>query len=358
VKGTVLANQGDGRRTATQLGVAFAAVYAGVGVLWILVSDTVASSIAPTAEGLEFVQRYKGIGFIVVTAVCLLLLVRHGYASLRAALNAETAAALEALSRRLEVRVAERTKELRFVNEELDAFACTAAHDLKTPLSGIIGMAEILRIRYKPLLGPDGDRMTSLIQKSATDMATLVDDLLALSRVATHDLKLNRVDLAALAGAIVDDLRAAEPMRKVAVSIRSPMHVQADEGLVRSLMSNLIGNAWKFTAKEASAHIEVGCDDTHVGWVIHFVKDNGAGFAMDEASRVFEPFQRFHAARDFAGTGVGLATCQRIVRRHGGSIWISSKPGEGATVYFSFNQAGVRGHPPTVPEDSFFATSA
>jgi len=353
-----LATHRDGRRTATRLGVAFAGVYAGVGVLWILVSDGVASSISPTAEVLGLVQRYKGVGFIVATAICLLLLVRFGYASLRAALNAETASALAELSRQVEVRVAERTEELRFVNAELDAFACTAAHDLKTPLSGIIGMAEILRIRYKPLLGPDGAQMTALIQKSATNMSILIDDLLSLSRVATHDLKLHRIDISAMASGIVDDLRAAEPARDVAVSIQSPMHVQADKALLRSLMSNLIGNAWKFTAKEASAHIEVGCDDTHEGWVVHFVKDNGAGFAMDEAAKVFEPFQRFHAMKDFAGTGVGLATCQRIVSRHGGSIWIASKPGEGATVYFSLNQAGVKGHPPTVAEDSYFAQLA
>jgi signal transduction histidine kinase len=341
-----------------QLGAAFAVAYAGIGVLWILVSDRVASSIAPTAESLELAQRYKGVAYIVVTAVCLLLLVRYGYRRLLAALNAETAIAVEELKRQLEVRVAERTEELRFVNQELDAFARTAAHDLKTPLSGIIGLAEILRIRYRPLLGTEGDRMTSLIQKSAESMAVLIDDLLALSRVTTHDLALERVDLAAIAGAIVDDLQTAEPARDVAMSIRSPMHVQADEGLLRSLMANLIGNAWKFTAKEASAHIEVGCDDTHEGWVVHFVRDNGAGFSMNDAAKVFEPFRRFHSTRDFEGTGVGLATCQRIVRRHGGSIWINSAPGKGTTVYISLNQAGVKGHPPCVPEDSFFATFA
>jgi signal transduction histidine kinase len=347
-----------GGHAATQLGAAFAVVYAGIGVLWVLVSDGVASSIAPSAETLELAQRYKGVGFIAVTAICLLFLVRHGCKWLLAALAAETAIAVEEMKRQLEQRVAERTEELRFVNQELDAFARTAAHDLKTPLSGIIGIAEILRIQYKPLLGTEGDRMTSLIQKSAEGMAVLIDDLLALSRVTTHDLALTRVDLAAVATAVVDDLQAAEPARKVAVSIGHPMHVQADEGLLRSLMSNLIGNAWKFTAKVPSAHIEVGCDDSDEGWVVHFVRDNGAGFSMSDAAKVFEPFHRFHSTQDFKGTGVGLATCQRIVRRHGGSIWIKSAPGQGTSVYFSLSQRGVKGHPPCVPKDSFFATFA
>lgn len=344
---------------ATRLGIALAIVYAGVGVLWILVTDGIASRIAPTPESLELVQHYKGVAFIVVTAVGIFLLVRYGSPRLSAALSASTAAvAAEDLTRQLEVRVAERTAELRFVNQELEAFARTAAHDLKTPLSGIIGLAEILRIRYKPSLGAEGDRMTSLIQKSAENMAVLIDDLLALSRVTTHDLAVERVDLAAIAGTVVDDLRAAEPLRDVVVSIRGPMQIQADEGLLRSLMTNLIGNAWKFTAKERAPHIEVGCDNTDEGWVVHFVRDNGAGFAMNEAAKVFEPFHRFHSTQDFAGTGVGLATCQRVVHRHGGSIWINSAPGKGTTVFFSLSRTEVKGHPPCVPSDSFFATFA
>lgn len=347
-----------GGKTPTWIGACFALVYAAIGVLWILVSDSVASSISPTAETLELAQRYKGVGFIVVTSMSLLFLVRYGYRRLLAALNAETAIAMEEFQRQLEVRVNERTKELRFVNQELEAFARTAAHDLKTPLSGIIGLAEILRIRYNPSPDSEGDRMTSLIQKSAQGMAVLIDDLLALSRVTTQDLELKRVDLAAISRSVVDELRTSEPARGVAVSIRSPMHVQADAGLLRSLMSNLIGNAWKFTAKEASAHIEVGCHETDDGWAVHFVRDNGAGFDMSEAAKVFEPFHRFHSTQDFAGTGVGLATCQRIVHRHGGSIWINSTPGRGTTVYFSLNRTGVKGHPPCVPKDSFFATFA
>jgi signal transduction histidine kinase len=345
-------------RTGTLLGLALASAYACFGVFWILVSDDVASNLAPTAEALEVAQRYKGVGFIVVSAVCLLLLVRYGYKRLRFALGAQAAIDLQASTRQLEVRVAERTEELRFVNQELDAFACTAAHDLKTPLNGIIGFIEILRIQYKHLLGSEGDRMTSVIQNSAERMAILIDDLLALSRVTTQELELERVDLAAIAAGVVDELRAREPGREVGVSIRSPMHILADEGLLRSLLANLIGNAWKFTAKEASAHIEVGCDDTDEGWVVHFVRDNGAGFDMNDAAKVFEPFHRFHSTQDFAGTGVGLATCQRIVRRHGGSIWISSAPGKGTSVYFSLSQTGVKGHPPCVPKGSFFATFA
>lgn len=345
-----------GGDVATRLGVVCAIVYAGIGVLWILVSDSLALSIAATAERLELVQRYKAIGFVAVTAVGLLLLVRFGYRRLSAALAASTATAVEDMTRQLEVRVAERTAELRFANQELEAFARTAAHDLRTPLSGIIGLAEILHMRHGPTLGAEGDRMTSLIQKSAENMVVLVDDLLSLSRVTTHDLSLERVDIAAMAGTVVDELRGREPARQVEVSIHCPMHILADEGLLRSLLTNLIGNAWKFTAKEIDARIEVGCDDTHEGWVVHFVRDNGAGFAMSEAAKVFEPFHRFHSTRDFVGTGVGLATCKRIAHRHGGSIWINSAPGKGATVYFSLSRPGVKGHPPCVPKDSHFAT--
>ena len=324
--------EGDSR-TGTLLGLALASAYACFGVVWILVTDDVAASLAPTAEALELAQRYKGIAFIAVSAVCLMLLVRSGYKRLRSALNAQSATDLQISTQQLEMRVAERTEELRFVNQELDTFACTAAHDLKTPLTGIIGFVEILRVQYKQLLGAEGDRMTSVILMSAQRMATLIDDLLALSRVTTHPLELKRVDLAAMAAAVIDELRGTDPARKVGVSIRTPMHIQADDGLLRSLLTNLIGNAWKFTAKEPSAHIEVGCDDSDGGWVVHFVRDNGAGFDMNDAAKVFEPFHRFHTTRDFEGTGIGLATCQRIVRRHGGSIWINSAPGKGTSVY-------------------------
>lgn len=152
-------------------------------------------------------------------------------------------------------------------------------------------------------------------------------------------------------------LRAGDAGRQVDVDIEDMQPVQADEGLVRSLMTNLLSNAWKYTGKRVDATIEVGCEEAE-GKLVFFVRDNGAGFDMGKAVELFKPFQRFHLASEFAGTGVGLATCQRIVRRHGGSIWIASDLGEGTTVFFTLSPAADRSLPAALSRNSNFAQLA
>lgn len=236
---------------------------------------------------------------------------------------------------KLEQMVAERTVELERVNAELDAFTRTAAHDLKSPLNGILGFAQILRMRYEPKLDADFSRMTRHIEQSATHMAHLVNDLLALSQVTITDLSRVEVDVAALAREVLDGLRLLEPGRSVEFHAPESVIVEADPGLMRALLSNLLGNAWKFTGKRAQAVIRMTADTALSGTSLS-ITDNGVGFDATRRDRLFKPFERFHSLSEFSGTGVGLTTCQRIVNRHGGSIEVDSTPGEGTTVRLLF----------------------
>jgi len=243
-----------------------------------------------------------------------------------------------AMQAELERLVAERTAELERLNSELDAFTRTAAHDLKSPLNAIAGFANLLQRRFAGPLGDEGLRMAARIERSARDMAGLVNDLLGLSRVSTLDLQPRPVDLAPMVRAIVDDLHLQDPDRRVALVVPDALHVHCDEGLVRSLLLNLLGNAWKFSARRPAAHITVRQHAVAGGRQIS-IEDNGAGFDARQAVGLFKPFQRFHGTADFSGTGIGLATCQRIVQRHGGQIWLRSAPDRGTTVCFTLPDA-------------------
>ncbi len=235
----------------------------------------------------------------------------------------------------LEARVKERTSELQALNRELDAFARTAAHDLRAPLNAIGGFVQLLQLKYDQVLGEDGQRMTRHIEEAVRAMSRLVGDLLALSQVTTHALELVPVDLAAIARTVLADLARQDPQRDVALVLPDALTVQADAGLMRSLLANLLGNAWKYSAREPHATIELGSAISADGSPVVFVRDNGAGFDPAQMDRLFQPFQRLHAASEFAGNGVGLATCQRIVLRHGGQIWAQSAVGAGACFFFT-----------------------
>jgi PAS domain S-box-containing protein len=246
----------------------------------------------------------------------------------------ERDAALATTQAQLEAMVAERTIALQRVNAELDSFARTAAHDMKSPLHAIAGFSQLVQLRYGEALGPEGRRMVARIEQSAFDMSTLVNDLLTLSRMTTTELCLTEVDLAALAGEIIEALRQQEPQRVVSFEAPPRAIVRCDAGLAGSLMSNLLGNAWKFTGRREQGRICLAVHESARGTVIS-VEDNGAGFDTSKSEQLFRPFQRLHSASEFAGTGLGLATCQRIVHRHGGEIWASSTPGLGTTLSFT-----------------------
>jgi PAS domain S-box-containing protein len=246
----------------------------------------------------------------------------------------ENEAASEALQARLEDLVGQRTYALEQANIELEAFSRTAAHDLKSPLNGIVGMSYLLRTSHADRLDERGLQMAMQIERAARDMAQLVNDLMTLSRVGSVEVRKTWVDLVPLARGIVDDLRRQEPFRNVEVEFPPRLTAYCDAGLMRSLFLNLLGNAWKFTGGQDPARIGIRATGTDGGVEIAIV-DNGSGFDGAEASRLFRPFERLHTQAEFQGHGLGLVTCQRIVRRHGGDIRLESSPGEGATACFT-----------------------
>lgn len=235
----------------------------------------------------------------------------------------------------LERLVAQRTSELVRVNAELDAFARTIAHDLKSPLVSVVGFTQILQKRYAPVLDEDGNKLTARIERSAKQMASLVNDLLSLSRVSTTVLALVDVDLVPIAQDIMEELRQQEPGRKLCFVAPASLHVCADAGLMRPLLTNLLGNAWKFTGKREDAHVQLLVDAAGPEVIVR-IQDNGAGFDAGDGELLFQPFHRFHSLSEFTGTGIGLTTCQRIIARHHQRIWVESVPGEGTSVFVTF----------------------
>jgi len=240
----------------------------------------------------------------------------------------------------LENMVALRTAELERVNVELEAFTRTAAHDLKSPLNGIAGMSYLIKSRFGQALGTDGMDMVGQIEASAMHMATLVNDLLALSRVGATELNHTVVDLVPVAQEVMRDFQRQEPRREVKFLAPPQLLLDCDAGLLTSLLTNLLSNAWKFTAKTKDARIALTTQTTADRVTVR-LEDNGDGFDSTKADNLFKPFQRFHSAAEFKGTGIGLVTCQRIVHRHGGDIRITSAHGVGTTVEFTM-PCGVR----------------
>lgn len=219
-------------------------------------------------------------------------------------------------------------------NRELEAFSYSVAHDLRAPLRAISGFSEILLADHKENLDDRGQEYLRRMAAAAERMGHLIDALLGLSRVTRTEVRRERVDLSKLAISTIDSLRAAQPERNVEVVIGDGLVTAGDPQLLRAALENLIGNAWKFTSKREGARIEVGVTKKD-GERVYFVSDNGAGFDMSYAGKLFAPFQRLHSPTAFPGTGIGLATVQRIMHRHGGRIWAESEAGKGATFFFT-----------------------
>jgi PAS domain S-box-containing protein len=234
----------------------------------------------------------------------------------------------------LEQRVAERTAELEAANQELQAFDYSISHDLRGPLGRILGFATALSEDYGDRLEEPGRRYLARIVATAREMDQLVSDMLSLSTVSRAEIARCRVDLGAIAEEILEGYKRAEPARQVAVVIQPDLTADADPGLARIILDNLLANAWKFTARRAPGRIELGSTVVEAR-PVYYVRDNGAGFAMQDAGHLFEPFRRLHPKAEFEGTGIGLATVRRIVRRHGGEVWADAAPGAGAVFYFT-----------------------
>lgn len=234
----------------------------------------------------------------------------------------------------LEKRVQERTAELRAANKELEAFSYSVAHDLRGPLDVVSGMTYVMQASYKEKLGADGTEMLDAVQRSAKSMASLIDDLLNLARATTVGLERKQIDLTSMAQSVAEDLVIANPERQVQFTFAEGAVVNADQGLMSVVMDNLIRNAWKYTSRHDRSSIEFAWT-VRGGRRIFYVRDDGAGFDPRKADRLFQPFQRLHSSSEFPGTGIGLATVQRIIARHGGRIWAEGQIEHGATFYFT-----------------------
>ena len=228
--------------------------------------------------------------------------------------------------------------ELRALNDELGSFAYSVSHDLRAPLRSIDGFSQILLEDLGPTLGEEGRQHLDRVRAAATRMGSLIDDMLLLSRLTRDEMSPRNVDLSALARAVVDDLRAREPQRKVEFESNGALPAKGDERLIRIALTNLLANAWKFTRDRRPAHISFG-GDTRDGEAVFYVKDDGVGFDMRYAQKLFGAFQRLHNMTEFEGSGIGLATVQRIVHRHGGRVWAESEVGKGTTFYFTLPPA-------------------
>jgi PAS domain S-box-containing protein len=241
------------------------------------------------------------------------------------------------LNRQLQARV----EELVSANESLEAFSYSVSHDLRAPQRHIAGFCRILVDEYGTSLNAEGQRLLGIIAASALKMGQLIEDLLAFSRVSRAGVHKSNVDMTTLAQSVVDELRASDGSRQVSVRVHSLPPAQGDPALLRQVYTNLISNAWKFTQGRTDAAVEVGSFGKDKQSV-YFVKDNGAGFDMEYASKLFGVFQRLHSDREFEGTGIGLALVRRIVQRHGGQVWAKGQTGEGATFYFTLEPGNER----------------
>jgi light-regulated signal transduction histidine kinase (bacteriophytochrome) len=234
----------------------------------------------------------------------------------------------------MEEELEDRARGLAYANKELESFTYSASHDLSAPLSTIMSFSGILLEDYTDVLDETGEILLRGIAKSAKKMKVLIDDLLRLSKISQHELSLEEVNLRDIAFEVIHELRCSEPQRSVEVIIQKNLSAHADPHLLQIVLTNLLGNAWKYTGKKGNPIIEFRSYQEN-GKEVFFIRDNGDGFDMTFAHKLFVPFQRLHSDSDFSGSGIGLAIVDRIITRHKGRIWAEAEKGKGATFYFT-----------------------
>lgn len=245
---------------------------------------------------------------------------------------------IRTLNADLELRVQQRTAELQAMNTELEAFSYSVSHDLRSPLNTIDGFSQLLARMESENLSDKGKHYLNRIRAGTRQMSELIEGLLSLGKFSRDHLQVELVDLTAIARRVEQACREWEPERQVQMDIQCGLMAQGDPRLLSAVLQNLLGNAWKFTARQAAARIDVGSQSSADGSTVYFVKDNGVGFDMAQAEKLFGVFERLNSASDFAGTGVGLATVKRIIDRHDGRVWAEGKVNEGSTFYFSLGR--------------------
>jgi len=237
----------------------------------------------------------------------------------------------------LEEIIAAHTAELTAVNRELESFSYSVSHDLRAPLRTMDGFSQVLLEDFADSLDEKGKDYLFRIRKSAQKMAQLIDDLLLLSRVTRKDIISEDIDLSRLVLESVDKCKDQELRQNIKVTVEPDLLTRGDPDLLSIAIDNLVANAWKYTRNNKLAEIEFGAINNK-DKISYFIKDNGAGFDMKYADKLFSPFQRLHPPEEFEGTGIGLATVERIIRRHGGNVWAEGHVNEGATFYFDLYQ--------------------
>ncbi|MGH8176054.1 MAG: sensor histidine kinase [Steroidobacter sp.] len=313
-----------------------ALTYLAFGALWIFFTDRLLIWLEIAPHRILQLQTSKGWLFVLGSAVLLFVLLRRyerrGEAAMKALLESQDE--VRRANAELEQRVAERTRQLESANSELESFAYSVSHDLRAPLRSLSGFSQILRESAPDGLDEKSMHYLQRIQDAAQRMSSLIEDLLGLSRIGRGELVVRPVSLTRICMDAAAALRERHPEHRVELDVAPDVNVNGDARLLRIAMDNLLGNAWKYTASTPQPRVAMGVQPGEHG-PVYFVRDNGVGFDMAYAGKLFAPFQRLHSDAQFAGSGIGLVTVQRILARHGGRIWAEAAPEKGATFYFT-----------------------
>ena len=314
-----------------------ALIYLAVGLVWIFVSDRWLEWLELPPSTLQTFQTSKGWLSILGSAIFLYVLLRRYKTRDEASMSAllESQREVQQMNAELEKRVAERTRQLQAANRELESFAYAVSHDLRAPLRSLSGFSQILQETASHLLDEKSLHYLRRIHDASQRMSGLIEALLGLSRISTGELVLKPVNLTQVCADAAAALQAKFPGHPVQLEIAPNLLVEGDARLLRIAMDCLLANAWKFTIHAQPPKVTVGVQTGVTGGPIYFVRDNGVGFDMAYANKLFVPFQRLHPDAEFQGSGIGLVTAQRIIARHNGRIWADAQINEGATFYFT-----------------------